>query len=194
MQEPCDEGGGEESKWLVAEIHKCVRDILRFVVGVDVGILYSWFVMYSCGLYGRQIELQQMLEKQLHDKFTLANTITHMCNVFKVSYPLCSCVCSRTFFPRFNLVVSQLKYAFGFFLNNPFCWKAMKISLFGMKFDNTYMQMEEKRGERGEHTYHIILRTKSSSRVCGEIDRDLYNRSCVEIDTYEHLYELLSGV
>lgn len=34
-----DEGGGEESKWLVAEIHKCVRDILRFVVGVDAGIL-----------------------------------------------------------------------------------------------------------------------------------------------------------
>lgn len=98
VQEPRDEGGGEESKWLVAEIHKCVRDILRFVVGVDVGILYSWFVMYSCGLYGRQIELQQMLEKRLHDKFTLANTITHMCNVFKVSYPLCSCVCSRTFF------------------------------------------------------------------------------------------------
>lgn len=57
-----------------------------------------------------------------------------------------------------------------------------------------HMQMKGKRGKKGEHTYHIILRTKSSSRVCGEIDRDLYNRSCVEIDTYEHSYELLSGV
>lgn len=41
-----DEGGGEESKWLVAEIHKCVRDILRFVVGVDVGILQLFVVRY----------------------------------------------------------------------------------------------------------------------------------------------------
>lgn len=65
-----DEGGGEEFKWLVAEIYKCVRDILRFVVGVDVRILYSWFVIYSYGLNGRQIELQQMLEKQMPHTFT----------------------------------------------------------------------------------------------------------------------------
>lgn len=52
--------------WLaVAEIlciHECVRDILRFVVGVDAAaaaVVVSFFcAMYSYGLYGRQMELQ----------------------------------------------------------------------------------------------------------------------------------------
>lgn len=46
IEEADDEGGGEESKWLVAEIYKCVRDILRFVVGVDVRILQLFVVCY----------------------------------------------------------------------------------------------------------------------------------------------------
>lgn len=61
-------------------------------------------------------------------------------------------------------------------------------------FGHSHLITKDKRWT-GSYTYFILFRARSQMvkahvSVCGEIDRDLYNRSCVEIDTYE----LLSGI
>lgn len=55
-------------------------------------------------------------------------------------------------------------------------------------------RVKEKRVTAKQHIHMWVfgarMQTMVEAHVCGEIDRDLCNRSCVEIDTYE----VLSGV